>query len=130
MKNARQAESREQHTRCQILQKNIFLRNVNQDQYAENFDDEQLNTSEENLIMTILKFSEIFNRSKNLKEPHHLAEYLYELCQKFNSFYKDVKILDDKNINIQNRRVNILLVTLKILEIIFEVLGIKAVDEM
>ena len=80
--------------------------------------------------MTILKFSEIFNRSKNLKEPHHLAEYLYELCQKFNSFYKDVKILDDKNINIQNRRVNILLVTLKILEIIFEVLGIKAVDQM
>ena len=116
-----------QYTKVRI---ESVLRNVKQDQYAENFDDEQLNTSEENLIMTILKFSEIFNRSKNLKEPHHLAEYLYELCQKFNSFYKDVKILDDKNMHIQNRRVNVLIITLNILEIIFEILGIKAVDEM
>ena len=86
--------------------------------------------SEINLVLSILKFSEVFNRSKNLREPHHLAEYLYELCQKFNTFYKDVRIINDSNIGIQNRRVNILMVTLKILEIIFEVLGIKAVDEM
>ena len=49
---------------------------------------------------------------------------------KFNTFYKDVRIIDDNNIGIQNRRVNVLMVTLKIVEIIFEVLGIKAVSKM
>ena len=109
---------------------NSVLNNVKQNEYIENFENTDLTDSEVNLVLSILKFSEIFNRSKNLREPHHLAEYLFELCQKFNTFYKDVRIIDDNNIGIQNRRVNVLIVTKKILEIIFEVLGIKAVNKM
>ena len=109
---------------------NSVLNNVKQNEYIENFENTDLTDSEVNLVLSILKFSEIFNRSKNLREPHHLAEYLFELCQKFNTFYKDVRIIDDNNIGIQNRRVNVLIVTKKILEIVFEVLGIKAVNKM
>ena len=109
---------------------NSVLNNVKQNEYIENFENTDLTDSEVNLVLSILKFSEIFNRSKNLREPHHLAEYLFELCQKFNTFYKDVRIIDDDNIGIQNRRVNVLVVTKKILEIVFEVLGIKAVNKM
>ena len=109
---------------------NSVLNNVKQNKYSENFENTDLVDSEVNLILSILKFAEVFNRSKNLREPHHLAEYLFELCQKFNTFYKDVRIIDDNNIGIQNRRVNVLMVTLKIVEIIFEVLGIKAVSKM
>ena len=109
---------------------NSVLNNVKQNEYIENFENTDLVDSEVNLVLSILKFSEVFNRSKNLREPHHLAEYLFELCQKFNTFYKDVRIIDDNNIGIQNRRVNVLMVTLKIVEIIFEVLGIKAVSKM
>ena len=109
---------------------NSVLNNVKQNKYSENFENTDLVDSEVNLILSILKFAEVFNRSKNLREPHHLAEYLFELCQKFNTFYKDVRIIDDDNIGIQNRRVNVLMVTLKIVEIIFEVLGIKAVSKM
>jgi len=109
---------------------NSVLNNVKQNEYIENFENTDLVDSEVNLVLSILKFSEVFNRSKNLREPHHLAEYLFELCQKFNTFYKDVRIIDDNNIGIQNRRVNVLIVTKKILEIVFEVLGIKAVSKM
>ena len=109
---------------------NSVLNNVKQNEYIENFENTDLTDSEVNLVLSILKFSEVFNRSKNLREPHHLAEYLFELCQKFNTFYKDVRIIDDNNIGIQNRRVNVLVVTKKILEIVFEVLGIKAVNKM
>ncbi len=109
---------------------NSVLNNVKQNEYIENFENTDLTDSEVNLVLSILKFSEVFNRSKNLREPHHLAEYLFELCQKFNTFYKDVRIIDDNNIGIQNRRVNVLIVTKKILEIVFEVLGIKAVNKM
>ena len=109
---------------------NSVLNNVKQNMYVEKFENTDLADSEVNLVLSILKFTEVFNRSKNLREPHHLAEYLFELCQKFNTFYKDVRIIDDNNIGIQNRRVNVLMVTLKIVEIIFEVLGIKAVSKM
>ena len=109
---------------------NSVLNNVKQNKYIEKFENSDLADSEVNLVLSILKFTEVFNRSKNLREPHHLAEYLFELCQKFNTFYKDVRIIDDNNIGIQNRRVNVLMVTLKIVEIIFEVLGIKAVSKM
>ena len=109
---------------------NSVLNNVKQNKYIEKFENTDLADSEVNLVLSILKFTEVFNRSKNLREPHHLAEYLFELCQKFNTFYKDVRIIDDSNIGIQNRRVNVLMVTLKIVEIIFEVLGIKAVSKM
>ena len=109
---------------------NSVLNNVKQNKYIEKFENSDLADSEVNLVLSILKFTEVFNRSKNLREPHHLAEYLFELCQKFNTFYKDVRIIDDNNRGIQNRRVNVLMVTLKIVEIIFEVLGIKAVSKM
>ena len=98
--------------------------------YSTNTSEEDFVDSETSLIISILKFSDIFNRSKKLKEPHHLAEYLYEVCQKFNSFYKDVKIINPNNESLQNRRMNLLLSTLNIIELIFEVLGIKAVDKM
>ena len=65
-----------------------------------------------------------------MNEPHHLADYLYEICQKFNSFYKDVKILDSSNLNLQNRRLNLSIITLNIIELLFEILGIKSVDKM
>ena len=80
--------------------------------------------------MSILKFSDTFKRSKKHNEPHHLAEYLYELCQRFNSFYKESKILDETNINLQNRRLNILIICLKIIEITFNILGLETVEEM
>ena len=116
-----------QYTQVRI---NSVLNNVKQNKYIEKFENSDLADSEVNLVLSILKFTEVFNRSKNLREPHHLAEYLFELCQKFNTFYKDVRIIDDNNRGIQNRRVNVLMVTLKIVEIIFEVLGIKAVSKM
>lgn len=98
--------------------------------YSTNTSEEDFVDSETSLLISILKFSDIFNRSKKLKEPHHLAEYLYEVCQKFNSFYKDVKIINPNNESLQNRRMNVLLSTLNIIELIFEILGIKAVDKM
>jgi len=89
-----------------------------------------LTDAEKDLILSILKFSDTFKRSKKHNEPHHLAEYLYELCQRFNSFYKKSRILDEANMGLQNRRLNILIVCLEIIEIIFDILGIETVEEM
>lgn len=49
------------------------------------------------LIIELIKFNYYFNLALKNNEPHHLAEYLYELCQAFNLFYKTNKIFTDKN---------------------------------
>tara|TARA_B100001939_G_scaffold347661_1_gene370019 strand:- start:1436 stop:3067 length:1632 start_codon:yes stop_codon:yes gene_type:complete len=116
-----------QYTRVRIKS---ILKNLNQIEYLDNFDKLNLTDAEKDLILSILKFSDTFKRSKKHNEPHHLAEYLYELCQRFNSFYKKSRILDEANMELQNRRLNILIVCLEIIEIIFDILGIETVEEM
>ncbi len=116
-----------QYTRVRIKS---ILKNFNQIEYFDNFDITNLTNAEINLILSLLKFSDTFKRSKKHNEPHHLAEYLYELCQRFNSFYKESRILDETNIPLQNRRLNLLIVCLKIIEINFNILGIETVEEM
>jgi len=116
-----------QYTRVRIKS---ILKKFNKIEYFNNFDKANLTETEISLILSILKFSDTFKRSKKHNEPHHLAEYLYELCQRFNSFYKESKILDETNINLQNRRLNILIICLKIIEITFNILGLETVEEM
>ena len=116
-----------QYTRVRIKS---ILKNINKIEYFDKFDKTNLTDAEINLILSILKFSDTFKRSKKNNEPHHLAEYLYELCQRFNSFYKESRILDETNIDLQNRRLNLLIVCLKIIEISFNILGIETVEEM
>ena len=116
-----------QYTRVRIKS---ILKNINQTEYFDNFEITNLTNAEIKLILSILKFSDTFKRAKKHNEPHHLAEYLYELCQKFNSFYKESRILDETNIDLQNRRLNLLIVCLKIIEISFNILGIETVEEM
>ena len=116
-----------QYTRVRIKS---ILKNINQIEYIDNFEITNLTNAEINLILSILKFSDTFKRAKKHNEPHHLAEYLYELCQKFNSFYKESRILDERNIDLQNRRLNLLIVCLKIIEISFNILGMATVEEM
>jgi len=116
-----------QYTRVRIKS---ILKKFNKIKYFNNFDKANLTETEISLILSILKFSDTFKRSKKHNEPHHLAEYLYELCQRFNSFYKESKILDETNISLQNRRLNILIICLKIIEITFNILGLETVEEM
>ena len=116
-----------QYTRVRIIS---LLKNFKSINYSNNTSNEDLFDSEINLILGLIRFGDIFNRSKLQNEPHHLAEYLYEICQNFNSFYREVKIIDDSNIHLQNRRINLLLIVLQIIDTIFNLLGIEPVDEM
>ncbi len=116
-----------QYTRARIKS---VLDNVKVENYINYECRDEFRLSEVELIISTIKFSETFNRSKLLKEPHHLAEYLYEICQKFNSFYKDVRILDSENRELQNRRINLLKLVLNLIDLIFEILGLEPVEKM
>ena len=83
------------------------------------------------LIKEITKFDFYFEQSIKKNEPHHLAEYIYRLCQEFNSFYNSTKIFSKNN---STEEVSNYLYVVKcfysVLEVAFEGLGLKTIDSM
>ena len=70
------------------------------------------------------------NQSVKFSEPHHLANYLYEISNLFNIFYQEENIL---NLNDEDYKKSKLLLTkyfLQTTELVFKCLGIETVDEM
>ncbi len=90
-----------------------------------------LNNTERDLVLLTTKFSYYFNLSIEKNEPHHLAEYAYNLCSMFNSFYSNNKIFS-KGIDKQTKTKRIFIVDnfYKTLIDIFYCLGIEPVDKM
>tara|TARA_B100001287_G_C22670478_1_gene524993 strand:+ start:33 stop:1670 length:1638 start_codon:yes stop_codon:yes gene_type:complete len=93
--------------------------------------DLELNNEERNLLLLITKFNYFFSLSLNNMEPHHLAEYLFNLSQAFNSFYTNNKIFSDEiSKDIQSNRLKIVESFHTAVNLIFTCLGIEAVDSM
>jgi len=90
-----------------------------------------VNKNFKDFLINLLKLDYFFNLSLKNNEPHHLGEYLFKLCQEFNIFYSNFKIFSENNSpeEIENY-VFIIESFLATLEILFECLGIDAVDSM
>ncbi|SHH20225.1 arginine--tRNA ligase [Thermosipho atlanticus] len=58
--------------------------------------------------------------------PHILTNYIYNLSEKFHSFYAKEKILDINNLSLTNARLNLLSAMKIVYEIVFKLLGISA----
>ena len=58
-----------------------------------------LNKTDKDLLSKLFLFSYYLEQSALLNEPHHLANYLYEISNLFNQFYEDEKLSEITNIN-------------------------------
>ena len=93
--------------------------------------DNEYNLDERKLLLLLSKFDYFYNQSLDNYQPHHLAEYLYSLCQTFNSFYANNKIFsDDTPAEIKLKRIEIVDNFYNLTSLIFRCLGIKLVDSM
>ena len=89
------------------------------------------NLDERRLLLLISKFDYFYFQSLNNYQPHHLAEYLYNLCQTFNSFYANNKIFsDDVPHDVKLKRITIVDNFYTLTNLIFNCLGIQPVDSM
>ena len=92
---------------------------------------QEIKEDEKLLVMDIIKFNYYFDLTIRNNEPHHLAEYLYGLCQKFNTFYKTNKIFSDENSDSEiSHLIYIVESFYNTLLIVFECLGIDPVESM
>ncbi len=91
--------------------------------------DIRLNTDELNVLRILNQFPEIVQQAAKEFAPNLIANYLYELAQKYNYFYQKNKILESEEKTKQFR----LLLTQAVGKVIKEglyLLGIKTVERM
>ena len=87
-------------------------------------------SSERNLVIALINLEFHINQSVKYSEPHHLANYLYEISNLFNIFYQEENILNLKDEGSKKSKLLITKYFLEISELVFKCLGIESVEEM
>ena len=101
----------------------------------EEFEDEKivlsdLQNEEKLLLKSFYKFEINFYHSLKNNEPHHLADYLYELSNLFNSMYQKENISNETEENIKRRKIFITNIFIHYSTLLMKALGMQQVDRM
>jgi len=67
----------------------------------------KVNEEEEQILRTIYKYPEVVEQAAKEYSPNLICNYLYDLAQKFNTFYNKHRILEDRRQKTENRKSNI-----------------------
>jgi len=94
---------------------------------SETFDKiEELNEYEDRLFKTLIEFYVVIKDFENNLQIHNLTNYLFKLCNSFNSFYQTCKISGSE---IRHRYL-LLVKTIECLEFLFDILGLDKVEKI
>ncbi len=85
---------------------------------------------ERELAKLQIQFAEILNRVAERGTPHLLCAYLYDLASTFSSFYKNCPVLSAETEKSRNSRLQLCLLTARILKQGLELLGIGTLERM
>jgi arginyl-tRNA synthetase len=86
-----------------------------------------LQSDERSLVRKIAEYAEVVEKATTELMPHHICTYLYELAQKFNSFYEHNRVIGDEREVLRVALVHRYAVTLRNG---LALLGIAAPDKM
>ena len=90
-----------------------------------------LNTFERDLAVKLTKFTNYISIALDKYEPHHLAEYTYDLAKSFNTFYTNCKIFaEDVSEEDKQKRIFLVRAFHKTIQDLFFCLGVTPVMEM
>lgn len=84
-------------------------------------------TAELNLSLHLSRYFETLELIKRELCPHYLCDYLYELAQKFNIFFRDCRVIDSQ---MEQSRLQICRLSSEILGSGLKLLGLKTLEEM
>lgn len=92
--------------------------------------DKALEKEELDLVKHFNTLSEIVEKAYKNISPHTLCDFVYELCQKFNRFYKQCSLANETDMEIKARRFAILNLCKKQIELMSDLLGLELVKAM
>ena len=90
----------------------------------------QIDETDKNILKGLLKFEYYFNQALVNSEPRHLADYLFQLSNLFNSMYQNVNILENQNEITKHNKLKITAYFLDYSRLVMDSLGIKPVEKM
>ncbi len=82
------------------------------------------------LMLETAKFNAAMESTCEEKAPHRICAYIYDLCNAFNHFYHETKILAEEDTEKQKGYIALLLLVKGVLEASIDVLGFEAPEEM
>jgi arginyl-tRNA synthetase len=88
------------------------------------------NDTEKELQLVLAKVNDVIASAAAEKAPHRLCQYAYEICDGFNRFYHETKILTEADAARQCGWIALLGFTLSVLSGIISILGFEAPDRM
>lgn len=89
-----------------------------------------MNKEEKDLITLAYDFPATINESAKTYGPSLIANYIYELTKVYNRFYHEHSILQEENTDIKKFRLQLSLLTVRIIATGMHLLGIKVPDKM
>ena len=107
-----------------------LLNNASINTSALNLNIPDFDESDLNLTRELIKFEYFFDLALENNEPHHLADYLYELSNLFNSMYQNENILENKNEIVKFNKLKITEYFIAYSSLLMECLGLEPVEEM
>ena len=90
----------------------------------------EYNAEETNLLLTLARFQDSFEKAVSELAPHKVCQYIYELSNALNSFYHGNKILTEENEAKKAEWIAMLRTTLRILTCCTDMLAFSAPDRM
>jgi len=108
-----------------------ILRKINEEgfEYSNKINDPHSEV-ERNLFLKLSKFNEIIEQSFENKAPNKICDYIYDLSNIFNRFYHDNKIISEENIHKKSSWINLITLTMNVLETGLDLLGIETPERM
>ena len=88
------------------------------------------NASERDLQLVLAGLSSAIANTYDTCQPHHLCEYAYQVATKFNQFYAASPVVNEVNLDLQASRIALCDLTLKVLALVLELLGISIPERM
>lgn len=93
----------------------------------------ELNTGleiEKKLVVDLMMYPDTIQRACEEFKPNHIANYLYELAQDFNSFYNGNSILQAESKDLKESRLMITALVVRVMEDGFHLLGLEIPEKM
>ena len=98
--------------------------------YAASSAVEVLHVKEKELIKQIELYPEVIQDAAKNHSPALIANYTYDLVKEFNSFYQNVSILGEENVEIKIFRVQLSKKVADTIKSAFQLLGIEVPERM
>ena len=109
---------------------NKLVKNLSENEPSPQITPTPLGTLDRNLVMALANIEFHLELSLKNNEPHHLANYLYNISNAFNAFYQDSNIKKIEDADERNQKIFITTLFIEYSHLVMSCLGITPVEKM